>query len=331
MESGCFSERSGILSVFREQSQTRVIFGKYKAMGNPMEIFSLICFVTLTEYMNFSEAADSLFLSQSAFSKRINDIERELGVRLFIRNSRNCMMSEVGKAILPYAQDIISEYKKAKSNLKLSDSKQLTISTHSFLVHYNLSDMLMSFQEASPNIELVVIESDSCSSLEKLRSGQVDACIVFLNGEELNEFDILPLSRDRLALFVGRQHGFSNRKTIHLSELRDEIISLLHQSQEPFLHSFIIKQFKRFGFEPQIRSLGLWIDSIEDILLKGNYITILPIKLMEYPFNPHISQIPLAGSDDLLNAIVTRKSEHNKPLLSFMHYAMGYAIDESQK
>ena len=61
-----------------------------------MELFSLRCFVTLAQYLKFSEAADSLFLSQSAFSKQIQALETDLGVKLFERNAWATALTDAG-------------------------------------------------------------------------------------------------------------------------------------------------------------------------------------------------------------------------------------------
>jgi len=63
-------------------------------------------FVILAQTGNFMEAAEILFCSQSTLSKHIKKMEREFGVSLFDRTTRNVEISKFGKLLLPYAQQI---------------------------------------------------------------------------------------------------------------------------------------------------------------------------------------------------------------------------------
>ena len=63
-------------------------------------------FVMLADCLNFSEAAERLFISQSSLSKHIRALERELGGELFVRTTRTIRLSEMGTVYLPYARKI---------------------------------------------------------------------------------------------------------------------------------------------------------------------------------------------------------------------------------
>ena len=69
-----------------------------------MNINSLKYFITLAEQLHFGRAADMLFISQSTLSYHINELENELGIKLFTRNNRKVLLSSTGAAILPLAK-----------------------------------------------------------------------------------------------------------------------------------------------------------------------------------------------------------------------------------
>ena len=69
-----------------------------------MELQNLSAFVAVSEQKSFSRAAERLFITQPAVSKRISALESELNTRLFDRIGRKIQLTEAGKALLPSAQ-----------------------------------------------------------------------------------------------------------------------------------------------------------------------------------------------------------------------------------
>ena len=64
-----------------------------------MEIRQLRSFLAVADTLNFSRAAQSLFLSQSALSRQIMDLEKEIGLPLFERNTRRVELTEAGRLL----------------------------------------------------------------------------------------------------------------------------------------------------------------------------------------------------------------------------------------
>ena len=69
-----------------------------------MEIRHLKYFVKIAETLNFSEAAKSLFITQSTLSQQIRQLEQEVNAQLFERNNHNVRLTEAGEELLPYAR-----------------------------------------------------------------------------------------------------------------------------------------------------------------------------------------------------------------------------------
>jgi len=111
-----------------------------------MEINYLKEFVILSQTGNFLEAADVLYSSQSALSKHIKRMEKELGVPLFDRTTRKVSISKYGQLLLPYAKQIVELQEKYTtviiSNLE-NDRETLTIgSIVPYMVWHNTKSQM---------------------------------------------------------------------------------------------------------------------------------------------------------------------------------------------
>lgn len=91
-----------------------------------MDTQSLITFITLAEYRNFTRTADFLFIAQSTVTNRIAELEREVGKPLFLRNKRKVILTSEGEAFLSYARRIVE-----LANAGIQDVNSLNVYTDS--------------------------------------------------------------------------------------------------------------------------------------------------------------------------------------------------------
>ena len=85
-----------------------------------MNTTQLECFMAVSNYLNFSRAAEHLRITQPAVSHQINTLEDELGVKLFYRTSKRVRLTQAGHLFSQYAQEILSLSSMSKARLKES-------------------------------------------------------------------------------------------------------------------------------------------------------------------------------------------------------------------
>ena len=122
-----------------------------------MEFASLRAFVQVAREGSFSNAAQGLYLTQPAVSKRVAALEQELSVRLFDRVGRQVLLTEAGRQLLPRAEQILQEMadiRRGLSNLSGEISGRLVMGTSHHIGLHRLPSVLRNFSDAYPKAEL---------------------------------------------------------------------------------------------------------------------------------------------------------------------------------
>lgn len=86
-----------------------------------MDVELLKTFIEVQQTRHFGRAAENLFITQSAVSARIRQLEDELGVRLFMRDRNNIQLTTAGQKLLHYAETIIAAWNRARLDVAVSD------------------------------------------------------------------------------------------------------------------------------------------------------------------------------------------------------------------
>lgn len=238
---------------------------------------SYICeFVTLAETCNYMEAADQLFISQSALSRHIKTLEEDLGVQLFDRSTRKVSLSRFGTLFLPYAQHIAAtryEYETAIAAAQNAEHGNIRIGTIPVMSQYHITDLLVNFQKSNTGFSLDIIEGDSTELIRMLRSGQCDLAFIREGEENTGEFNIIRCDTDQLAAFVPKTHPFAKQSFVRIEQLRNEPLMLL--SKNTFMHTLCVDSCRKAGFNPNVVLTTQRASNMLDLVRKGMGVAML--------------------------------------------------------
>lgn len=129
-----------------------------------MNLKQLEAFVQVAEGGSFSKAAKELFLTQPTISAHIAALEKELNVRLFVRNTKEVSMSDDGRELYQYARQIIDLQKKIEERFesgKDGGKHLITIAASTIPAQYLLPKVLIQFNEKYPQEQFKILETDS--------------------------------------------------------------------------------------------------------------------------------------------------------------------------
>lgn len=185
-----------------------------------LNIFKIVC-----EEMNFTRAAEKLYMTQPAVSHAINDLEEEIGHILFDRISKKIYLTEIGKIFLSKTLRILELYNDLENNF-YSSEKDIPIHIGSCITIGNfwLPTIVKKFKEIYTETPLK-IEIDSAAVIEKmLLDNKID--IALIEGGIQNENLVKKLfSSYEISVICSVNHPFSKKKSISIEEfLRENLL-----------------------------------------------------------------------------------------------------------
>lgn len=248
-----------------------------------MNIQYLWEFTVTAENLNFSIAADILFLSQSTLSKHISSMEKELNVKLFQRNTRSVTLSKAGELLLPIAKEITAKYALFEQRLAQQVNQQkssVAILTIPILAQYNITGTIYEFQNLRPDIELKLVEQEAKNIYSLLEKDAFELAFMRIFGELPEQYDCVEFCRDSFVAVLPQSHPMAALSSLPLSFLRDETFLLLDQNT--MLDRASKELCESAGFSPKIKFQGFRFENIIDLVSRGIGVSLLMRKHAEY-------------------------------------------------
>ncbi|MGC0362678.1 DNA-binding transcriptional LysR family regulator [Rhodococcus sp. 27YEA15] len=188
-----------------------------------MELRHIRYALAVAEERHFSRAAARVHVSQSALSAQIKDLERELGVELFSRNSRNVTLTAAGEIFVGRAQDVLGSVSRLVSDVSDGAGEQvrLTVATITSTGRADIGQALAELTRRHPAVNATVRPYGSEVIVDGVRSGAVDVGIVGLAPGRLpRTFAATRLWTEPTAAFVPPGHPLREASSIRLEDLR---------------------------------------------------------------------------------------------------------------
>lgn len=186
-----------------------------------MDLNALEAFVTFSEDLNFTHAAERLHISQPALHVKVQKLAKQLGVPLYEKQGRVLTLTQQGRELARFGRETQAQVSAFLKTLGVSESEQkVVLAAGSGCYRYLLSDPLRAFQQQKPDhqSELELITSNSARTQELVREGQVHFGVTVLESPPPD----LVTHRIHSAegtLVVPRTHSLARRKTLSVKDL----------------------------------------------------------------------------------------------------------------
>ncbi len=180
-----------------------------------MDIESLKAFIAVSQHRSFSVAAEHLYLTQPAVSKRINSLEQHLQHTLFNRHNREITLTEAGENLLPKALNVLrslDEAQNAMNDLSGDVAGTLRLATSHHIGLHHLPPILRKFSSVYPKVNMHIEFLDSEVAHNKILKGECDVAVVTLEPFTKNAtINATLLWRDPLCFVAAHNHPLFTR------------------------------------------------------------------------------------------------------------------------
>jgi len=185
-----------------------------------MEIDQIETFLAVATFDGFHRAAEALRISQPAVSARIKALEQSLGATLFARSRGGLTLSDAGRTLRPYAEQLLrtaSLARQAVHELRPGSEGPLQIAAALSICVYFLPDFLKHFQRAHPNVIINIRSGHSKEVLEMVMGGEAE--IGLARSLQHPEVETLSLGDDPLLLVAHPKQEPKNVRRARLEEV----------------------------------------------------------------------------------------------------------------
>src|SRR6201988_3907872 len=239
-----------------------------------MELRHLRYFVAVGEEQHYGRASRRLRVAQPALSRQIQDLEEEIGFKLFERLPRGVKLNPAGKLFLEDARRILQEVNDAAARAaRVAHGRSGTLRvgfTENASWHGVVPDSFRRFRERQPDAELQLTPATSLEQIEALRSGRLDAGYVFNMPKTDAELDHLPVAMQHVELAVPKGHALARMKSVRLRDLVDASFVWFPRREAPAFYDRLMHECFRGGLKsPRIVQEGLNESTILSLVSHG--------------------------------------------------------------
>lgn len=194
-----------------------------------MTITQLRYVLAVAEYQNFTKAAQHAFVTQPTLSMQIHKLEEELGVEIFNRNKKPIALTQVGHKIVEQAKNIVNESYRIQDIVEQQKGYiggEFKLAIIPTVMPTLLPMFLKNFINRYSKVNLKIYELNTQDSLNKLKSGQIDAAIAATPLETQNIIE-KPLYYEPFVGYIPKAHKLHNKSSLEPEDLDVEDILLL--------------------------------------------------------------------------------------------------------
>jgi DNA-binding transcriptional LysR family regulator len=275
-------------------------------------------FYTVAQTLNFTKAADELFVSQSAISRHMKELEEDFGVSLFVRTNRDLILTDAGKTLFEEIQYLFSReneiYQKVRA-AAFQEVARLNIGFMGIKPAYHIPAIVnqMLLEHSSLSINLRRYNWDDI--LPALNCNEIDVGLRLRMGDFTEtEYNHLVLDQAYPAMVVSSRHPMAQKKRAVLSAFKNDMFLMLSKKDSAIPYSYTKKLFEQYGFSPKSYSEYDQVETILMLIHSNAGVSLLSRFAATDQF-PDLQVIELDQIDALYLELVWKKTNSN-PFIS---------------
>ena len=189
-----------------------------------MHIAQITAFLTVAELKSFSRAAEKLHLTQPAISKRIRQLEEEIGTPLIDRIGKTSLLTPDGLTFRPHAERILQELSDFKHNLTEQDEQPagiLTLGTSHHIGLHRFPPVLREYRKQFPRVDLDIEFMDSEDACAAVAANSLELAVVTLPQRPIENLEMEAIWLDELKVILAPDHPLASQPELAIEQLID--------------------------------------------------------------------------------------------------------------
>lgn len=256
-----------------------------------MNLAAFEAFIKVMETGSISMAAELLFITQPAVTKRIHSLEEYFGVKLFESAGRGVQATHAAHSLLPKVKNWLNELGDIHHTLSHEQGQvqgKLKIGTSHHIGLHHLPSHLRDYVQAFPNVTLDVHFVDSEQAHEKVLAGDLELAFLTLPPQGDERLNYVTIWNDPLVFVAASFHPLSQQQNLTLQDLI-QYPSLLPATQT-YTSQITLAEFEKQGLKPKISMSNNPLESIRMLVSIGLGWSVLPKTLV----NQELQQLDIA-------------------------------------
>lgn len=275
-----------------------------------MDEVRLRSMLLLAEELHFGRAAERLGIAQPHLSRRIQELEREVGTPLFLRTNRRVELTPAGAFFAGRARDILGSLEVAVQQARDIGGGTAGLLRVGFIhssTYGILPALLARFRSLQPGMSVQLREMTILAQVGALRSGEIDIGILRLL-PDMRDLASEIVLREPFLLAVPEGHPVAVRRRIALRQLAGEPFIMFPRETSPLFHARITAAFARIGAVPAVVQEATQIHTVLGLVGAGLGIAFVPasaarlpqsgVTLLALPDGPKEVTVAIAWSPD---------------------------------
>ncbi|MDR1203880.1 MAG: LysR family transcriptional regulator [Peptococcaceae bacterium] len=288
-----------------------------------MNIQQLHNFVAVARHLNFSEAAKSLFIAQSALSHSIAALEAELNVKLFYRDTRLVKLTPAGSSFFQEVQEIIDRLDRAVEQARRMNaglSGHINIGFLGSLLKSHFHEWIPPFQDKCPSIGLTFEQMYMAPLRKAIEQGHID--IGFTRSFDLidsSDLQWIKLYDENISLVMRKDHPLAESPVLDFGALAQESFIITAQQSSPHWYQKVIQICASRGFKPNFVYTPITMEAVGILIESGFGITFFP-NSAKIIHKDALTFIPLKGEDTVIDVVAAwKKNNPNPAAMTFLN------------
>jgi len=278
-----------------------------------IEVRHLRYAIAAAEAGSFRGAAVTLNVEQSSVSRRIRDLEDELGVTLFVRQHGGVCLTQAGERFVILARKALNQIRDAathdgsRGNVR-GPAGTIRIGIFSSLASGFLSILLRKYAENNPHIWSDIIEGTPGSQIGAVQRHHLDVAFI-LDKRIANSLETRCFWSEQIYVALPYDHDLAAHTELSWEDLREQTFVVRDAGPGPEVYSYLVERFSRIGYCPRVDRQAVGRDNLMQLVAMRRGLTLTSEAVTANRF-PGVTYRPLRGEAWCFSAVWSRRNQN---------------------